>query len=88
MPMSANAACRRPSEVSYETVRRWDGKFGGASSRPLQGCEALTSLAPRRDGRADRRRALLRTVDEEGEVRDLLVQCRRDRKAAIRSTSS
>jgi hypothetical protein len=43
-------------------------------------------MAPRRDGRADRWQAyvLWRAVDHEGEILDLLIQPRRDKRAAVR----
>jgi len=47
---------------------------------------AEQSLASRRDGGVDRRRAdvLWRAVDHEGEVLDMLVQRRRDTKRRLR----
>src|SRR3954463_5978566 len=78
----------RGIETSYETVRRWVLKFGPAFARNLR------RLRPRPTGtwRLDemvvtiqgRRMYLWRAVDCEGEVLDLLVQTKRDTKAALR----
>ena len=74
--------------VTYETVRRWVLKFGPAFARNLR------RLRPRPTGRwhldemvisiQGRRMYLWRAVDSEGEVLDLLVQPKRDTKAALR----
>src|ERR687892_637917 len=74
--------------VTYETVRRWVLKFGPALARNLR------RLRPRPTGRwhmdemvisiQGRRMYLWRAVDSEGEVLDLLVQSKRDTKAALR----
>src|SRR3954466_6815411 len=76
----------RGIETSYETVRRWVGKFGLMFARNLR------RLRPRPTGRwhldemvitiQGRRMYLLRAVDSEGEVLDLLVQSKRNTKAA------
>jgi transposase-like protein len=57
----------RGLDISYETVRCWVLKFGPVIARRLRRCRprAEQSLAPRRDGGADRRRA------------DVSVACRR-----------
>src|SRR4028119_99159 len=78
----------RGIETSYETVRRWVLKFGPAFARNLR------RLRPRPTGRwhldemvvsiQGRRMYLWRAVDSEGEVLDLLVQPKRDTKAALR----
>src|SRR4028119_2138996 len=78
----------RGIETSYETVRRWGLKFGTAFARNLR------RLRPRPTGRwhmdemvisiQGRRMYLWRAVDSEGEVLDLLVQTKRDAKAALR----
>ena len=74
--------------VSYETIRQWCRKFGGEYARTLK----------RRQGRLGdtwyldelfvtiqgRRKYLWRAVDQDGDVIDILVQPRRDRKAAER----
>jgi transposase-like protein len=46
----------RGLDISYETVRCWVLKFGRATAAPVP-CAAEQSLAPRRDGGADRRQA-------------------------------
>src|ERR687885_335350 len=78
----------RGLEISYETVRRWVLKFGPAIARNLR------RLRPRPSPRwhldemvvriAGRRMYLWRAVDDEGEVLDVLVQRRRDTRAARR----
>ena len=74
--------------VSYETIRQWCAKFG-----PEYACR----LRRRRKRPADKwhldevfltinggRQYLWRAVDQDGNVLDILVQCRRDAKAAKR----
>ena len=78
----------RGIDVSYETVRRWALKFGQAYARRLR------TTRPRPDARwhldevfvsiADKRMYLWRAVDGEGEVLDILVQSRRNKKAALK----
>src|SRR5512147_638503 len=78
----------RGIDVSYETVRRWALKFGGIIARQLRRGRA------RPDGRwhldevfvsiNGRQLYVWRAVDSEGEVLDILVQPRRDRKAALK----
>ncbi len=78
----------RGVEVSYETVRRWALKFGEAYARKLR------RLRPRADCRwhldevfisiNGRRTYLWRAVGSEGEVLDILVQSRRNKKAALK----
>src|SRR5215211_2368002 len=78
----------RGIETSYETVRRWVVKFGPAFARNLR------RIRPKPTGRwhldemvviiQGKRRYLWRAVDSEGEVLDLLVQAKRDSKAALR----
>ena len=74
--------------VSYETIRQWSRKFGAEYARKLK----------RRQGRLGdtwhldelfvtiqgRRQYLWRAVDQDGDVIDILVQPRRDRRAAMR----
>ncbi len=74
--------------VSYETIRQWCRKFGTKYSRRLK----------RREGRLGdtwhldevflkiqgRRQYLWRAIDQDGDVIDILVQPRRDRRAAER----
>jgi putative transposase len=78
----------RGIDVSYETVRRWALKFGGIIARKLR------RGRPRPEGRwhldevfvsiNGRQLYVWRAVDSEGEVLDILVQPRRDRKAALK----
>ena len=78
----------RGIDVSYETVRRWALKFGLAYARKLR------RLRPRSDGRwhldevfvsiNGKRMYLWRAVDSEGEVLDILVQSRRNKRAALK----
>ena len=77
----------RGIDVSYETVRRWALKFGQAYARRLR------TTRPRPDARwhldevfvsiAGKRMYLWRAVDSEGEVLDILVQSRRNKKDAV-----
>ena len=74
--------------VSYETIRQWSRKFGAEYARRLK----------RREGRLGdtwhldelfvtirgQRQYLWRAVDQDGDVIDILVQSRRDRRAAKR----
>ena len=76
----------RGIDVSYETVRRWALKFGQAYARRLR------TTRPRPDVRwhldemfvsiNGKRMYLWRAVDSEGEVLDILVQSRRNKRAA------
>src|SRR6266481_254765 len=78
----------RGLDISYETVRRWVLKFGPSIARRLR------RQRPRPGDRwhldemvvriAGKRMYLWRAVDHEGEVLDVLVQRRRDGRAAIR----
>src|SRR5438067_3169832 len=78
----------RGLDISYESVRGWVLKFGPAIARALRRCR------PRRSDRwhldemvvriAGRHMYLWRAVDHEGEVLEILVQRRRDKRAAVR----
>ena len=78
----------RGIDVTYETVRRWALKFGTIIARKLR------RGRPRPDRRwhldevfisiKGRQFYIWRAVDAEGEVLDILVQPRRDRKAALK----
>jgi putative transposase len=78
----------RGLDVSSETVRRWVLKFGPMIARNLR------QRRPRPSDRwhldemvvriAGRHMYLWRAVDHEGEVLDMLVQRRRDKRAALR----
>src|SRR6267378_1346742 len=77
----------RGLEISYETVRRWVLKFGPGIARNLRRCRPrpsdrhLDEMVVRIAGK---RMYLWRAVDHEGEVLDMLVQRRRDKRAALR----
>jgi putative transposase len=76
----------RGLEVSYETVRRWVLKFGPGIARKLRRCRPRPSDRWHLDEMvvriAGKRMYLWRAVDHEGEVLDMLVQRRRDKRAA------
>ena len=78
----------RGLDISYETVRRWVLKFGPTIARRLRGCRRRPSDRWHLDEMvvriAGRRMYLWRAVDHEGEVLDMLVQRRRDTRAALR----
>src|SRR5918912_2055663 len=78
----------RGVEVSYETVRRWVRKFGPLFAKRLRHlhpkpsrCWHLEEMVARIAGETV---YLWRAVDHEGEVLDVLVQRRRDKKAALK----
>ncbi len=78
----------RGIDVSYETVRRWALKFGRIYARQIR------RRRPRPSDRWHLDEVFLkiggkivylwRAVDDEGEVLDILVQSKRDRKAALK----
>jgi putative transposase len=78
----------RGLDLSYETIRRWVLKFGPLVARGLR------QRRPRPGDRlhldemvvrmAGRRMYLWRAVDQEGEILDILVQSRWDKRAAER----
>jgi putative transposase len=78
----------RGLEVSYETVRRWVLKFGPGFARRLRRSRPRPSDRWHLDEMvvriAGKRMYLWRAVDHEGEVIDMLVQRRRDKRAALR----
>ena len=74
--------------VSYETVRRWVNHFGSAIAADLRNRRPrphstwhLDEVYIKIDGRLV---YLWRAVDAEGEVLDVLVQSKRDKRAALR----
>jgi putative transposase len=78
----------RGIDVSYETVRRWALKFGRAYARKLRRKRArpddrwhLDEVFVPINGK---RMYLWRAVDSEGEVLDILVQSRGNKKAALK----
>src|SRR6202043_763985 len=78
----------RGLEISYETVRRWVLKFGPLIARKLRQRRPRPSDHWHLDEMvvriAGRRMYLWRAVDHEGEILDVLVQPRRDRRAALK----
>ena len=78
----------RGLDVSYETVRRWVLKFGPMIARNLRRRRPRPSDRWHLDEMvvriAGKRMYLWRAVDHEGEVLDMLVQRRRDKRAALR----
>ena len=78
----------RGLDISYESVRSWVLKFGPLIARRLR------QVRPRPSDRwhldemvvriAGKRMYLWRAVDHEGEILDVLVQRRRDRRAAVK----
>jgi transposase-like protein len=78
----------RELEISYETVRRWVLKFGPSIARRLRRHRPRPSDRWHLDEMvvrmAGKRMYLWRAVDHEGEVLDMLVQRRRDSRAALR----
>ena len=78
----------RGIDVSYETIRRWALKFGRLYARRIRRRRRaissrwhLDEIFVRINGRIH---YLWRAVDDEGEVLDILVQSKRDRKAALK----
>ncbi len=78
----------RGIDVSYETVRRWALKFGRAYAAKLRKSRSRSDTRWHLDEMFvsinGRRMYLWRAVDCEGEVLDILVQSRRDKKAALK----
>src|ERR1700751_2789548 len=78
----------RALDISYEIIRCWVLKFGPVIARRLRRCRPRPSNRWHLDEMvvriAGRRMYLWRAVDHEGEVLDMLVQRRRDSRAALR----
>src|SRR6476659_5277384 len=78
----------RGLDLSYESVRSWVLKFGPAIARGLRRCRPRPSDRWHLDEMvvriAGKRMYLWRAVDHEGEILDMLVQSRRDSRAALR----
>src|SRR6267154_1425252 len=78
----------RGVDVSYETVRRWVLKFGPVVARRLRERRPRPSCRWHLDEMVVRivckRMYLWRAVDHEGEILDILVQRRRDKRAVLR----
>jgi putative transposase len=80
----------RGLDISYETDRCWVLKFGPMIARRLRRHRPRPSTRWHLDEMviriAGERMYLWRAVDHEGEVLDMLVQRRRDSRAALRLT--
>lgn len=78
----------RGVDVSYDTVRRWALKFGGAFAARIRRRQPQSSVRWHLDEVfiriGGKLQYLWRAVDDEGEVLDVLVQSKRDRKAALK----
>ena len=78
----------RGIDVSYETVRRWALKFGRAYAAKLRRSRSRSDAQWHLDEVFvtinGKRMYLWRAVDCEGEVLDILVQSRRNKKAALK----
>ncbi len=79
---------QRGITLTYETVRQWCQRFGPVYARrlrrrrgPMGDTWHLDELFVTLQGR---RQYLWRAVDEDGDVLDILVQARRNRRAAVR----
>lgn len=79
---------QRGVTVTYETIRQWCRTFGRAYARRLRQRRGrlgdtwhLDELLVAINGR---QQSLWRAVDEHGDVLDILVQSRRNRRAAVR----
>ena len=78
----------RGLDISYESVRSWVLKFGAPIARALRRCRPRPSDRWHLDEMvvriAGRHLYLWSAVDHEGEVLEILVQRRRDKRAAVR----
>jgi transposase-like protein len=78
----------RGLDISYETVGRWVLKFGAMTARRLRQQRPRASRRWHLDQMvvriAGKRMYLWRAVDHEGEILDVLVQRRRDERAALK----
>ncbi len=79
---------QRGITVTYETIRQWCGRFGPVYARRLRRRRGrqgdtwhLDELFVNIQGQ---QQYLWRAVDEDGDVLDILVQSRRNRRAAVR----
>jgi transposase-like protein len=78
----------RGIDASYETARRWALKFSPSYADRIRRCRPRPSHRWHLDEVflkiGGKTVYLWRAVDDEGEVLDLLVQSKRDRKAALK----
>lgn len=79
---------QRGLDISYETIRRWVHKFGPQYARHIRKTRRKISATWHLDEVYIRtgkdRYYLWRAVDDEGEVLDVLVQKRRNKRAALK----
>jgi len=79
---------QRGIAVSYETIRCWTLKFGRLYAHNLRRSRPTPTARWHKDEMvvkiAGKRMYLLRAVDGEGEVLDMLVQGRRNKAAALK----
>ena len=79
---------QRGIDVSFKTIRCWTRKFGPLIARRLKKRRSLPTERWHLDEMVcwivGRRMYLWRAVDDEGEVRDLVVQHRRDNETALK----
>jgi putative transposase len=79
---------QRGLDISYESVRSWVLKFGAPIARALRRCRPRPSDRWHLDEMvvriAGKHLYLWSAVDHEGEVLEILVQRRRDKRAAVR----
>lgn len=79
---------QRGLDISYETIRRWVHKFGLQYAHTIRKSRGNVSSTWHLDEVFIRTRKdryyLWRAVDDEGEVLDILVQKRRNKKAALK----
>jgi putative transposase len=78
----------RGIDVSYETIRRWVVKFGPQIARRLRHhrrpVHPLWHLDEMFVSIGGKRMYLWRAIDQNGEILDVLVQARRNKRAALR----
>ena len=78
----------RGIEVSYETIRRWVARFGPQIARRLRRSRSRAHPQWHLDEMfvsfGGKRMYLWRAVDQNGEVLDVLVQSKRDKRAALK----
>ncbi len=78
----------RGIQVSYETIRRWVAKFGTQIARRLRHHRprphSLWHLDEMFVSMNGQRSYLWRAIDQNGEILDVLVQAKRDKKAALK----
>jgi len=78
----------RGIEVSYESIRRWVARFGPQIARRLRHHRprphSLWHLDEMFVSMNGKRSYLWRAIDQNGEILDVLVQAKRDKKAALK----